>query len=205
MHAYLLVGTNKKRIEEEVGKIATSNKAEVMEFGLTKISEVRDLASFTRLKVNKKTIIFIDSIENSSNEAQNAFLKNLEEPNENIIYALTTSSSHKLLPTIVSRCQIVRVGESSVKKDTISNVESFLEKSQSEKLDFVLGYRKRDEAVNYITDFIKGCHKLLHSTKNEHQKLASYIVNANQALNNLKANGNVFLQLTNFVVSAENE
>ncbi len=55
------------------------------------------------------TIVIITEIETMRPEAANAFLKLLEEPPENVIFLLTTSNTEHLLPTIISRCQHIRL------------------------------------------------------------------------------------------------
>ena len=53
----------------------------------------------------KYKIYIIDEVHMLTNEASNALLKTLEEPPENVIFILATTESHKVLETIVSRCQ----------------------------------------------------------------------------------------------------
>jgi DNA polymerase III subunit delta' len=55
------------------------------------------------------SIVIIKDIETMRNEAANAFLKLLEEPPENVIFLLTASKTEQLLPTIISRCQLIRL------------------------------------------------------------------------------------------------
>ena len=56
-----------------------------------------------------KKIVLVKKAENLTIPAQNAFLKILEEPPKNSIIILTTQNTNLLLPTITSRCQIVRL------------------------------------------------------------------------------------------------
>ncbi len=53
-----------------------------------------------------KKIYIIDEVHMLSNAAFNAFLKTLEEPPEYVIFILATTEKHKILPTILSRCQV---------------------------------------------------------------------------------------------------
>ncbi len=66
--------------------------------------EIRTVA---RLRPNEgnRVIIVITQVETMRKEAANAFLKLLEEPSDNLMFILTTSSYESLLPTITSRCQ----------------------------------------------------------------------------------------------------
>ncbi len=201
MHAYLVVGREKEKINKQIDKLVKKLKVKVFEFPLKKIGDARDLNSFTRLEISQKTAILIKGIGAATIPALNAFLKNLEEPQENLIYILTTANKHSLLPTIVSRCQVIKTvssGRSSVTDKLTSN---FLKKSISEKLLFTSKIRKRDEAANFVEKFILGGHLLLINQKRNHLKISKSIRSANTALANLKANGNVQLQLTSFVLS----
>jgi DNA polymerase III subunit delta' len=56
----------------------------------------------------RKTVVVLLNIEKMPEKAANAFLKTLEEPGEDLMFILTTDNFNSLLPTIVSRCQILR-------------------------------------------------------------------------------------------------
>jgi len=201
MHAYLIVGREEEKVEEQVERLVRKLKVKILEFPLEKIGDVRDLNSFTKLEISQKTAILIKGIDAATTPALNAFLKSLEEPQENLVYILTCANKHSLLPTIVSRCQVIKTissGQPSVAGKLTSN---FLKKTISEKLLFASEIRKRDEAVNFVEKFILGGHLLLINQKRNHLKISKSIRSANAALANLKANGNVQLQLTNFVLS----
>ncbi len=81
-------------------------------------SEIRPTFS---LKPNEGdfTIVIITGIETMKKEAANAFLKLLEEPPEQVIFLLTASGTDQLLPTIVSRCQHIKLAPLS--SDVISD------------------------------------------------------------------------------------
>jgi hypothetical protein len=91
------------------------------------IDEVRKVNSFTRLTVpSKKEISRIVIIEGASlmtQEAQNALLKNLEEPPKGTIFILTADSIKSLLPTIISRLNVINVIKPP-KEDLIEQYES---------------------------------------------------------------------------------
>jgi len=110
MHAYLLVGTNNKKIEEEISKLSNNLKSEVLRFPLQKIEDTRELSKFTKLTRSKKRVLLLENIESASTESLNAFLKSLEEPQENISFIMTSSNVSGVLPTIVSRSVVIHVG-----------------------------------------------------------------------------------------------
>ncbi len=200
MHSYIVVGKDEELIGEKVGVLTKKLKSASMSFALAKIADVRELNSFTRLSIDKPTSIIIENIDKATHETLNAFLKNLEEPQENISYILTCSSVHGLLPTIVSRCQIISVGGSQ-KKSGMSEVKKFLNDSTHNKLEFVGKIKDRGEAIDFVEKVVMACHELLHKSKPDYQKLQSSIESANLTLKALNANGNVALQLTNLVIN----
>ena len=57
-------------------------------------------------QVGKYSVYIIDEVHMLSTSAFNAFLKTLEEPPAHAIFILATTEKHKILPTILSRCQI---------------------------------------------------------------------------------------------------
>lgn len=73
------------------------------------IEQVRELSEFLKLKVPSgkaiNRVCVVLSAQKMTHEAQNALLKNLEEPNDKTLIILCTSNLTSLLPTITSRCQ----------------------------------------------------------------------------------------------------
>ncbi len=57
-------------------------------------------------QIGKYSIYIIDEVHMLSSSAFNAFLKTLEEPPSHAIFILATTEKHKIIPTILSRCQI---------------------------------------------------------------------------------------------------
>lgn len=72
-----------------------------------KIDQIRLLKEQSAYAQNGNLIWLIKDVENMTLEAANAFLKTLEEPTKGVHFFLTTTSLHSLLPTIVSRCQLI--------------------------------------------------------------------------------------------------
>lgn len=71
-----------------------------------KIDAIRRLRSHLNFKTKQKRVVVIEDAQLMTNEAQNAFLKTLEEPNENIVFIMTVSAIQGLLPTIISRIRL---------------------------------------------------------------------------------------------------
>jgi replication-associated recombination protein RarA len=75
------------------------------ERGTISVEVIRRLYEQTRARHTKRQVVIIDDADRMSHGAQNAFLKLLEEPNENIHFILTSHHPKRLLPTILSRVQ----------------------------------------------------------------------------------------------------
>ncbi len=72
------------------------------------VDDIRNLIEQVRIppQLGKYSVYIIDEVHMLSTSAFNAFLKTLEEPPEHAIFILATTEKHKILPTILSRCQI---------------------------------------------------------------------------------------------------
>jgi len=201
MHAFLLIGSNHQETENEIEKLLKKLKVKPMEYPLVKIKDVRELSSFTNLSVSKPTGILIKNIDSASIEALNAFLKNLEEPQENIYYILTALSVNNLPSTIISRCQVIKIkGKKELKTKDKKELSAFEKENKVGQLQKTSKIWNRQDAIIFIENYILYIHSLILKTKDKHRSLAKNIRRANTTLNNLKANGNVQLQLTNFVL-----
>ena len=201
MHSYLIVG-KEEEAEKQVAKLIKKLQTFPLEFPLVKISDARALNSFTSKTFSKKTAIVIKRIDLAFVATLNAFLKNLEEPQKNLYYLLTANSVHRLLPTVVSRCQIIRVKSShSLDKDEIKKVKKFLEMSATDKLLYVKKIRERKEATKFIEELIIKLHQNLLEDKKAISKNARLLRKTQRVANRLKANTNVSLQLSNLAIS----
>ena len=72
--------------------------------GIDEIRDIRDKVNFSPVQGRRKAYI-IDEAHMLTDQASNAFLKTLEEPPAHVIFILCTTEVHKILPTIISRCQ----------------------------------------------------------------------------------------------------
>ena len=72
------------------------------------VEDIRNITDQIRIPPQKGRykVYIIDEVHMLSNQAFNAFLKSLEEPPEHVIFILATTEKNKILPTILSRCQI---------------------------------------------------------------------------------------------------
>lgn len=80
------------------------------------VEDIRQLVDMVRIppQVGKYKVYIIDEVHMLSAAAFNAFLKTLEEPPKHAVFILATTEKHKILPTILSRCQIYDFNRISV-------------------------------------------------------------------------------------------
>ena len=87
------------------------------------VDDIRNLTDLVRIppQVGKYSVYIIDEVHMLSSAAFNAFLKTLEEPPSHAIFILATTEKHKILPTILSRCQTFDFNRISV-PDIVRNL-----------------------------------------------------------------------------------
>jgi len=95
------------------------------------VDEMRSLIDQVRFapQIGKYSIYIIDEVHMLSTAAFNAFLKTLEEPPKHAIFILATTERHKILPTILSRCQVFTFNR--IKVDDIANHLQHVAKSEN--------------------------------------------------------------------------
>ena len=93
------------------------------------VDQIKTLMEQTRIppQVGKYKVFIIDEVHMLSAAAFNAFLKTLEEPPSHVIFILATTEKHKILPTILSRCQIYDFERMTV-ANTIAHLKMVAEK-----------------------------------------------------------------------------
>ena len=112
------------------------------------VENIKSLMEQTRIppQVGKYKVFIIDEVHMLSTQAFNAFLKTLEEPPAHVIFILATTEKHKILPTIISRCQIYDFERMSV-EDTIQHLKEVAQKE---------GIEAEDEALAVIAEKADG-------------------------------------------------
>jgi len=112
------------------------------------VENIKALMEQTRIppQVGRYKVFIIDEVHMLSTAAFNAFLKTLEEPPAHVIFILATTEKHKILPTIISRCQIY-----DFERMTVPNIVNHL-KSVAEKEGIIY----EEEALNVIAEKADG-------------------------------------------------
>lgn len=99
------------------------------------VEDIRQLSEMVRIppQIGKYSVYIIDEVHMLSQAAFNAFLKTLEEPPAHAIFILATTEKHKILPTILSRCQTYDFNRISV-DDIVKNLTGIAAK-ENVKID----------------------------------------------------------------------
>lgn len=195
MHAYLIVTTSNFQAKEWVSDRAKKTKAVVLDFPTKTVIDAKRLRKSTSLSFAKQTIIFIPNIEQASLPAQNALLKMLEEPQNNINFILHATNKEKVIETIKSRCKIEILRYYPDITPTL-DTKDFYTLNTQERLSVVSKISKRPEAKEFIDKVIRLGHMKLKNGESVGDILELAVLTADA----IDANANVTLQLTNFVV-----
>ena len=112
------------------------------------VDDIRSLTDQVRIppQIGRYKVYIIDEVHMLSTQAFNAFLKTLEEPPHHALFILATTEKHKIIPTILSRCQIYDFSRISI-NDIVDNLEYI---AQNEKVNF------EKEALNAIAQKADG-------------------------------------------------
>ena len=112
------------------------------------VEDIRQLIEQVRIppQIGKYKVFIIDEVHMLSQAAFNAFLKTLEEPPRHAIFILATTEKHKILPTIMSRCQIY-----DFKRMGVDNIVSHLKHVAEQE-----GIKTEDAALNVIAQKADG-------------------------------------------------
>lgn len=112
------------------------------------VEDIRSLIDQVRIlpQVGQYSVYIIDEVHMLSQAAFNAFLKTLEEPPAHAIFILATTEKHKILPTILSRCQIYDFNRMGI-EDTIKHLQMVAEKE---------GIKAEPEALGIIAQKADG-------------------------------------------------
>jgi len=112
------------------------------------VDDIRTLIDQVRIppQIGKYSVYIIDEVHMLSQQAFNAFLKTLEEPPAHAIFVLATTEKHKIIPTILSRCQIFDFSRIKV-GDAVSHLKHI---ADTEKISI------DEEALNVIAQKADG-------------------------------------------------
>lgn len=145
----LIITKNKETVYLKIGQICSDlnhkfdqNNPDILLINQDSgwgIDQIRKISNFLSQKPfsHQSKIIIVWDAQNLNSEAQNALLKVLEEPGQDNYIILTTNKIKSILPTIISRCQTIKISEKSDiknKKEIIITGDLFKDLALSEKL-----------------------------------------------------------------------
>ncbi len=176
MHAYLVTGFSGKRQEQtshllDTHAIAPFNRLIFTPAPSHKIDTVREIIHSLTIRTGKKgqmRAVVIEDAHLMTPEAQNAFLKTLEEPPGDTIIILTAPREDLLLPTIVSRCVLITTPVGAPDVDYKKQEQLFRELKKAgigEKIKFLERVGKhREDALEFIEGQLALIHTKLHDS-----------------------------------------
>jgi DNA polymerase III delta prime subunit len=152
-------------------------------YTIENIRKINHFFSQKPIKFNTKIVLIVDA-QNLNLESQNALLKTLEEPPKDCYLILTCSHTHSLIPTIISRCHLIKTTPNSTKSDSppltpLSSIKDNLLLSEKYSLS-------SPETLIYLQDQLNIYHQLL--TKNPNLSYFSFIKKILKAIDMVKSN-----------------
>ena len=143
-------------LAKKINQQATENPEEDFAFNIfeldaasnNSVDDIRNLIDQVRIppQVGKYKVYIIDEVHMLSQAAFNAFLKTLEEPPKHAIFILATTEKHKIIPTILSRCQIF-----DFKRITVTDAKNYLAYIAEQE-----GVTAEDDALHIIAQKADG-------------------------------------------------
>ena len=143
-------------LAKQINQDSTDRKDEDFAFNIfeldaasnNSVDDIRNLIDQVRIppQVGKYKVYIIDEVHMLSQSAFNAFLKTLEEPPKHAIFILATTEKHKIIPTILSRCQIF-----DFKRITVKDAAEYLKYIAEQQ-----GITVEDDALHIIAQKADG-------------------------------------------------
>ncbi len=158
----ILVSNNKKNIENYLKNKDFNDKKIIIRIVPEKteftIGQIKEIIKEIKISQPFLRIYILEDFQLSSLEAQNAFLKTLEEAHNNVQFILTTVSLHRLLPTILSRSKVIYLDQAKV-----SSIDKEIEKA----LDKLL----KDKTYQILSD-----NNFIVSSKNDALEIINNLI-----------------------------
>lgn len=219
-HAKLIVGGTSQQRQKAVKKIVKeslgSNLAEfhpdlivIKGDQSIGIDQIRELKSKLALKPYQSLvkIALIVQAEKLTLAAQNSFLKTLEEPPARSLIVLETANPNLLLPTIVSRCQIIKLGSLPQIQARPTQIKShqqlitkILKSGVGERLKLATTYaQNREQAIEFVQIQLFAWRQLV--LKKPSTSFIKNLKAAQKAQEMLQANTNPLLTITNLFLA----
>jgi len=161
------------------------------------VEDIRQIIDQVRIppQLGKYKVFIIDEVHMLSTQAFNAFLKTLEEPPHHAIFILATTEKHKLLATILSRCQIYDFNRMGI-DDIVSHLKNVAEKE---------GITYEPEALNVIAQKADGGMRDALSIFDQISSFCQGNITYNQTINNLNVlDSDYYFRFTDYILACGN-
>lgn len=177
MQAYLVTGQSLQKRSEEIKKLVEAygiSPLNLLTFnpspshGIETIRDIIHILSTRTTKHNQLRGIFIDDAHLMTVEAQNAFLKTLEEPPGDTIIILAAPREDLLLPTITSRCLLIQTAPQEIEVENWEEQKELFEKLSASKIGEKVTFaeqtgKDRGEALIFVNDQLAFFNYLLYT------------------------------------------
>jgi DNA polymerase III delta prime subunit len=181
---------NYKKLHPDVLYIEDGKK-----LGVEQSKKIREFLSL-RPYQSKSRVVVVESAHNMTHDAQNSLLKTLEEPPEQALILLAANSEHSLLPTILSRCEIVLLGskESGESKEPevkqfAHDIEKLISLSLNDRFDYIEKLEDKEVFFKAFVEYFH--HELFNEKKPDKHQLLEFNKKLIEAEEWYKANGNL--------------
>lgn len=162
MIARLLIGSRENRIQKIMSFLEEAGLKNLhpdllyfdsdSKLGIAEARKIKDHFSLKPYSAKGRAVALEDATALTP-EAQNALLKILEELPEHGLFILGADSETKLLPTVISRCQVERVqgtGDREQKENYIEDIEKLLKASIEERFEYIEKLKDREEFFHFL-------------------------------------------------------
>ncbi|OGH09984.1 MAG: hypothetical protein A2152_03475 [Candidatus Levybacteria bacterium RBG_16_35_6] len=216
MVSFLIRSFDKNKLNEKWQKI--TNKEKIDKFDITIVSpektmgigDVREAQKKLYLKPFKseKKAVILDAYLGITIEAQNALLKSLEEPPNNTIIILLVSDLESILPTVISRCEVINLDKvialTEEEINTYAKLFNRIKKAETgERLKYAQDFSKtKEEGIKFTQNLILVLRDLILSKEGDTKELLQALKEFERANKVLKtSNANPRLTLENLFLS----
>jgi hypothetical protein len=206
MHAYLIIGGNKEKQNEEINKIKDKIDEEIVletdkSHTIEDIRKLQKQLSIAPQNPDLGRLVILLNANLLTNDAANAFLKTLEEPVGKTIFILTATNEEQVIETIRSRTQIIYLPPEESDIDIEKASEEFSKicsSSTGERFIFIDSIGDRQEALIFCLEQLHAIRRTLNTNFNSH--LVDLLGDIQSASTDLENNVNVKLVLTDLIL-----
>ena len=163
MIARLLISTSEKIREEEIEKILTQfqiphTHPDLLYFqkgdklGIPEARKIKDHFSLKPYSAKGRVVVLEDA-STLTTEAQNALLKTLEELPKQALVILCAASDAHFLPTVLSRCEIVRLQGTGDRLQGTEEIEKLLKSNIADRFEYIEKLKEREEFLHSLVSY----------------------------------------------------